>query len=328
VLDLILQRLSSQPTIAILETPAGFQPNSAAVAAQIAAFFQHHLRNFEPRTVIIPARKRDSAFSPDDPALAAMLHPADVIFLGPGSPTYAVRHLHDTPTWQLLQARHRLGAAIIFASAATIAAGANVLPVYEIYKVGEELHWQRGLDFLAPFGLSLTFVPHWNNQEGGAGLDTSRCFMGRARFQALHSLLPTNTTLLGLDEHTALILDLAAGLGRVEGVGSVTLLRDGNATAMTRGLAFPLAQLGPFRLPADPNPSLLPAPPAPAPALAPQAPPSQVTDILRQREAARQGQEWAAADALRAELAALGWDVSDTPAGPQLHRRTPEQNRP
>lgn len=327
VFDLILQRLPPRPTISILETPAGFQPNSAAVAGQIAAFVQKHLRNFEPQTVVVPARRRDSAFSPDDPAIAAMLHPADAIFLGPGSPTYTVRQLHDTLTWQRLQTRHRLGAAILFASAAAIAAGVHVLPVYEIYKAGEELHWRQGLDFLAPFGLQLTFVPHWNNQEGGAGLDTSRCFMGRARFQALHSLLPDDSTLVGLDEHTALILDLAAGVGCIEGAGSVTLLRGGSSTTMTRGATFPLSQLGLFRLPAEPPPSLPTTLPMPAAAPAPAEPPFRVASILGQREAARQGRDWAAADALRAENTALGWDVRDTPAGPQLHRHTPERNQ-
>jgi hypothetical protein len=49
---------------------------------------------------------------------------ADVIFLGPGSPSYAVRQSQDSLAWQYLVARHRLGAGLALASAATIAIGA------------------------------------------------------------------------------------------------------------------------------------------------------------------------------------------------------------
>lgn len=320
VLDSILPHLPPRPSISILETPAGFQPNSAAVAGQVAAFFERHLRNYEPRTTVIPARKRDTEFSPDDPAIVAPLRTADAIFLGPGSPTYAVRQLSASLTWRMLQARHRYGAAIIFASAATIAAGAAALPVYEIYKVGDELHWQPGLDFFAPFGLDLAFVPHWNNQEGGAELDTSYCFMGHARFAALRTLLPPHTVGVGIDEHTALVVDLVNGVGHVQGAGSVTLLHGNKTTLLASGAAFPLTQLGPFHLPADLTEGLPPeilASMTPLPTPEP-APPPAILRILDDRERARRCRDWTTADGLRAEAHALGWDIYDTPNGPRL----------
>jgi hypothetical protein len=125
-----------------------------------------------------------------------------VLFLGPGSPTYTVRQLAGSLVWHMLLARHRRGAAVIMASAATIAVGALALPVYEIYKVGSELHWQPGLDLLGPYGLSLVVVPHWNNTEGGKDLDTSHCFMGRERWTQLETLLPPSVTTVGIDEHS------------------------------------------------------------------------------------------------------------------------------
>jgi hypothetical protein len=67
---------------------------------------------------------------------------------------------------------------LAFASAASIAVGRYALPVYEIYKVGADLHWVDGLDLFRVFGWELAIVPHWNNREGGDDLDTSRCFMG------------------------------------------------------------------------------------------------------------------------------------------------------
>jgi hypothetical protein len=110
------------------------------------------------------------------------MYDADLLLMGPGSPTYAARQLRDSIAWQTLQACQRLGMAIVFASATTIASSRYALPVYEIYKVGEDLHWQDGLDFFAPYGLNLVFVPHWNNNDGGKVLDTSHCYVGAERY--------------------------------------------------------------------------------------------------------------------------------------------------
>ncbi len=79
---------------------------------------------------------------------------ADLIFMGPGSPSYAIRQLRDSLAWYYLIARHRLGAVLALASAATVAFSACALPVYEIYKVGEDLHWIEGLDFFKLYGLT------------------------------------------------------------------------------------------------------------------------------------------------------------------------------
>lgn len=316
--DWLLRRLPHSPNLAILETPAGFQPNSALVASEIAAFLEHHLRNYAPRATVIPARRRATAFSPDDPAIVAPLCLADAIFLGPGSPTYAVRQLRDSLAWRYLTARHRLGAPIVFASAAALAASAHTLPVYEIYKAGEELHWQPGLDFLQPFGLDLTFIPHWNNQEGGVGLDTSHCFMGQERFAALQTLLPADAAFVGIDEHTALILDLAAGEASVQGQGVVTLIKDQRLDIYPSGASFPLRDLGDYqaiRLPElgeDLPSDLWPSPPAPLP------PPPDVLALVEAREIARQQHDWARADALRRQVQARGWQIRDTVAGPDL----------
>ena len=153
-------------------------------------FLQHNLQNYRPEVVTVAARNRATAYSPDDPQIIEPIYSADLVFMGPGSPTYAVRQLHDSLAWYALLARHRLGAAIALASAAVIAISAYALPVYEIYKVGEDLHWKPGLDFFGMYGLPLVFIPHWNNNDGGEELDTSRCFMGQQRFARLVELLP------------------------------------------------------------------------------------------------------------------------------------------
>ncbi len=107
----------------------------------------------------MPARKRGSEFSPDDPALVHPLLEADLIFMGPGSPTYAVRQLRDSLAWHYLLARHQLGATLVFASAAVVAISAFALPVYEIYKVGDRSALESWVGFLRPVRFTAGFYP-------------------------------------------------------------------------------------------------------------------------------------------------------------------------
>ncbi|MDE3133861.1 MAG: cysteine--tRNA ligase [Acidobacteriota bacterium] len=46
--------------------------------------------------------------------------------------------------------------------------------------------------------------------------------------------------------------------------------------------------------------------------------PDAAQALMREREAARTARDWALADALREQLRALGWEVRDGPAGPEL----------
>lgn len=319
----------TSPCVALLETPAGFELNSAMVAGRVADFMRQRLQNYTLRTEVIPARKRDTPYSPDLPEISEPLLEADVIFMGPGSPTYAVRQLKDSLAWHYLTARHRLGAALIFASAAVIAAGAYSLPVYEIYKVGEEVHWKEGLDLFGAYGLSLALISHWNNQDGGDELDTSRCFMGQSRFELLYPMLPPDAVVLGIDENTALIVDIPAGSCEVMGQGGVVLIRRGEEKTFQSGRSFGLGELGPFRLP-DPKEGLPDEVWQKAvdtlrqsQSESSQEPPREVLALLEKREAARADREWIAADALREQIEAFGWQVMDTPEGPRLRKQPP-----
>ena len=48
--------------------------------------------------------------------------------------------------------------------------------------------------------------------------------------------------------------------------------------------------------------------------------PPAILELVEKRAAAKKAKDWAAADALRAEIAAQGWAVKDTAQGPQLSR--------
>jgi hypothetical protein len=138
-----------------------------------------------------------------------------------------VRQWQQSSIPEILINRIQEGGCLVAASAAALTVGRFTLPVYEIYKVGYELHWVDGMDVLEHFGFNLVVVPHWNNAEGG-NHDTRFCFMGRPRFSQLVSLLPQDVSILGLDEHTACILDFENNEAVIKGIGTVTLQRSGS----------------------------------------------------------------------------------------------------
>jgi hypothetical protein len=214
-----------------------------------------------------------------------------------------------------------------------VAAGALALPIYEIYKVGEELHWKEGLDLLGPHGLPLVLVPHWNNKDGGAELDTSRCYLGKERFDALRRLLPPGHVVLGVDEATAVTISPAAGTARVTGEGAAVILRGGEEERLPAPAEFPLSRLGPFR--ADPGRGTVPeeiwsaarealAPPSPS---LPEPVPPEILSLVEEREEARRRREWGEADALRRRIASAGWSVTDGPGGPRIEASSAGRNR-
>ena len=321
IFESLARQIKDPLRIALMETPAGFELNSTQVVGRVGDFMKTRLQNYKPIVDVVPARKKNSAFSPDDPEIIKPLLYANIIFMGPGSPTYAIRHLKDTLAWNVIRARHRLGATLIFASAATVSIGAHALPVYEIYKVGQDVHVVDGLNLFADFGLHISFIPHWNNAEGGVDLDTSRCFVGMDRFAEWCNLIPPENETIGLDEHTGLILDFDTGLCEVNGVSSVSLVRECDPEMYPAGSKFPFSELGNVTLP-DPLKKDISAQAwelvLNAPPLEENVPPERVIALAEQRLAARASKNWAESDRLRDELFAQGWSVQDGKDGYQL----------
>lgn len=327
VYDLLAQNQPTPLQISILETPAGFELNSARVAGRVADYMAVRLQNYRPNIQVLPARHKGSAFSPDDPALLAPLLDSQLIFFGPGSPSYTVRQLQGSLAWQRVRTRQAHGAALALASAATVAMGALALPVYEIYKAGEDPFWKPGLDLFRPFGLNLVIVPHWNNNDGGAELDTRYCFMGEPRFAPLREMLPGDAVILGIDEQTAAIFDFENGRLQAVGRDALHVLRAGYAETLPTGSDQPLTVLGDFQLPAWEDLDLPEAALAEmenhhqrrnAEQAARLVVPPEVQDLVQLRQQARQERNWSESDALRARIQSHGWQVKDTAQGPVL----------
>ncbi|HEU5081920.1 MAG TPA: hypothetical protein VFU14_01160 [Acidimicrobiales bacterium] len=245
----------------LLDTPYGFQENADDISARAQTYFRTSVGH--PIDVARWRSAEDDAVVRER-ALAAIAD-ARYVFAGPGSPTYALAQWAGTPLPGLLHDKVRRGGAVTFASAAALTLGVATVPVYEVYKVGARPFWADGLDVLAELGLRVAVIPHYDNTEGG-NHDTRFCYLGERRLSLLEAELPDDVWVLGVDEHTALVLDLDAGTATVEGNGTVTIRRDGRSTVLPAGTELPVDDLRPGagRTGAAAPPAAETAPPAPA----------------------------------------------------------------
>ncbi len=225
----------SAPRPVFLNSPAGFELNLEHINRKAEAYFQ---RNFGLPLTVADFPGPDGTPTQIAAALTA-IRAGNYLFAGPGSPSYALRVWRNSPIFAAVLERWREGATLVFSSAAALTLGAHTIPVYEIYKVGADVHWLPGLDVLAELGLSAAVVPHWNNRSGDQH-DTRFCFMGAPRLRKLEALLPADALLIGVDEYTAARIRPDARAGDVLGVGTVAVHGPTGVHHFGKGDAFSL----------------------------------------------------------------------------------------
>lgn len=235
----LLGSLAQPPQAIFLDTPAGFQLNVDQLSERAAEYFRKHVQ----QNILLASFKSRERFTEFEAEQTFhKLRQANFILIGPGSPTYAVRQWQGTSIPEIITRQVEEGGCLVAASAAALTVGRFTLPVYEIYKVGQDLHWVEGVNILEHFGFNLVVIPHWNNAEGGTH-DTRFCFMGESRFSKLESMLPEDVSVFGLDEHTACLIDLEKEEAVIKGLGSVCLRRRGEEIVFEKGDRFSLEVL-------------------------------------------------------------------------------------
>ena len=251
----LIARLTN-PKAALLDTPYGFQENAPELALRAKEYFDVSINtNITP----IGLTRIDNA---DPLALQQglnVLTDANYVFAGPGSPTYALRQWKNTQVPAILHHKLQTGGIVTFASAAALTIGTRTVPVYEVYKCGEDPYWLDGLNLLGDLGIPAAVIPHYNNAEGGHH-DTRFCYLGEARLQFLEAQLDQGEYVLGIDEHTGIVIDLDEGSATIVGNGVVTMRVRGESRTYASGEVLSLATLQ------DPDngSAFVPAPSAPA----------------------------------------------------------------
>jgi cyanophycinase-like exopeptidase len=215
----------------LLDTPFSFQMNRDELVARTRMYFAQSVGR-EVEVAEWPHRDADETTR--ERALA-LLDRAAWAFAGPGSPTYALDQWRGTGVPGALEAVVRRGGTVVMGSAAALTLGSHTVPVYEIYKVGQQPAWVEGLDLLGGLtGLAAAVVPHYDNAEGGSH-DTRFCYLGEPRLAGLEAQLPDGVGVLGVDEHTAVVLDVDARVARVLGKGVLSARSRGATRTVAAG---------------------------------------------------------------------------------------------
>ena len=235
--------LPSPVKAVVLDTPYGFQENAPELAAKAVEYFKTSIN--VDLVVAGLVRLHDTHIAADPVAIERGLRAladADYIFAGPGSPTYALRQWAGSSVARIMIDKLTNGGIVTFASAAALTLGKATVPVYEVYKVGQDVQALEGLDILSSIGINAALIPHYDNTEG-ANHDTRFCYLGEARLQMFESLLDPDTYVLGVDEHTGLIIDIDAATATVVGNSNVTIRLRSESFVYPTGSVIPLSLL-------------------------------------------------------------------------------------
>ncbi|MDT5028820.1 MAG: hypothetical protein QOE61_5246 [Micromonosporaceae bacterium] len=235
---LIFERVRDRPAV-LVDTPYGFQSNADDISIRAVGYFAASVGRdvgvVSWRTTPPPGLQQERAL--------ATLREAGWVFAGPGSPTYALRQWRGTAiesAWAEVLARDGV---VTLASAAALTLGSHTVPVYEIYKAGVDPYWEPGLDLVQDIcGLPAVVIPHYDNAEGG-NHDTRYCYLGEQRLTTMERLLPESSFILGVDEHTAVLLDPEARTASVVGNGTMTVRRTGRSVVHPTGAVVTFEQL-------------------------------------------------------------------------------------
>jgi cyanophycinase len=172
---------------------------------------------------VLPLKTREDALHGD---LADALEGAAVIYFSGGNPAYLSSVLRDTPLWASIREAMTRGLAYAGCSAGVACLG-DIAPDSAREEFDEEL-WQPGLKLFPGYW----FGPHWDALDGFAP--------GLTDF--IISEVPSGTTLVGIDENTALVGD--GRVWSVAGVGGVHIMSSGDWEHLEPGADLELPLLG------------------------------------------------------------------------------------
>ena len=237
--------LPSPVRAVVLDTPYGFQENAGELATRAVDYFKSSV-NVDLRVAGLTRMKPSSDGQMPSPTQVERglraVEDADYLFAGPGSPTYSIQQWSDTPIRNLLASKLKDGGVVTFASAAALTLGVRTVPVYEIYKVGVDPYWHDGLALLREIGVNASVIPHYDNSEGGSH-DTRFCYLGERRLRVLESMMSADEFIIGVDEHTGLVINLDEERAEVVGNSTVTLRKGDRQVTFSAGESFALQVL-------------------------------------------------------------------------------------
>jgi cyanophycinase len=147
-----------------------------------------HFRALGAQVTPVMLLTRDDAH---DQQLLADLRGADMYYFSGGNPEHVIEMLRDTPAWQIIRAGYESGAVLAGCSAGAMMLGGYTLSVRAVMR-GQPPRWLPALG-IAP---GIVLMPHFDRVADYASAEMFRDILATA---------PASTTLVGVDEDTALV---------------------------------------------------------------------------------------------------------------------------
>jgi hypothetical protein len=322
-----------------LDTAYGFQLNVPQMSEKLEEYFSTSL-HVSLTSLHFSSYERSTDL--ERVLFKEQVRHANYVFAGPGSPTYALAQWEPLHFGDDLLSVLDKGGTLCISSAASLTLGAFTAPIYEIYKVGDQHpRWRDGLNVLGALGIDCVVIPHFDNSEGG-NYDTRFCYLGEPRLLELESQLPDGVATLGVDEHTAVILDFSRDTLSVKGRANGYWRVNGETLVLKNATTIELSELRTHSAaPRSTTPTVVPDVDLPTELAETAAgggeaglvalarlvqmaqtggegfidPAALVEGVLKARVAARAQGQYELADELRNVMVNAGIDVQDTPSG-------------
>jgi cyanophycinase len=182
----ILERLGGVPHVAVLPTASGLE--DAESPARWARMGVEHFSRLGATVEAVPILSRGDA---QDSRLLATLEAADFYYFSGGNPMHLIDTMRDTPAWEIIARRHGQGAALAGCSAGAMAICGQTSR-FRGLRDDDRPAWTPALRILP----HLIVVPHY---------DRIASFIGQEATDRLVRNVPDGSTLLGIEEDTALV---------------------------------------------------------------------------------------------------------------------------
>jgi cyanophycinase len=182
--DALLLDKVGGPTLArVVVLPTASAPDGRAVFERWAALGRTHFAALGASVGVVMLARREDA---SDPAIVGQIAAANVVYLSGGKPGFLLQTLRGTPAWAAIEQVYARGGVLAGCSAGAMVLGGALLT--------PRLRLGRPWLFEDAFGLvpGSVILPHYDAMPAWIGALVRRS-------------LPPSFTLLGIDEHTALI---------------------------------------------------------------------------------------------------------------------------
>jgi len=175
----------AHPRVALLPTASGLE---LGMPDRWNTMGVEHFRGLGVSVTPVALINRADA---QDPQVVAALQGADFYYFSGGNPEYLLETLRDTPAWETLLSGYQRGAVLVGCSAGAMMLGSYTLSVRSVMR-GQEPRWVPAMAVLP----GIVVMPHF---------DRVADFAGQEMFRAILASAPEQTTLIGVDEDTALV---------------------------------------------------------------------------------------------------------------------------